>query len=1819
MTMKIPPLAKTAALLLFAFCAPFDTTPAQTVLIDFGNSNSFRGASQVGADANGNFWTSVYSGAYYSGVVDVTGTNTSIGFGFSSAGGTDSFNGPAGATTNPITQEQLDNVQINSSALGLLGGSDAAAIDYYTDSTFVLQGLNASLTYDLTFFGSHKFNANNVTRYSTYTDNTFSNVVSSTTLNVGVGSAQNQSNVATLTSLAPQTNNTLYVGFAGDGGTGSGYLNAMSLYGYLGFRSGSTNTLNSGSTYVAIGNYTNGDSRSVDTVIGEGTTVQVNNASGIYFNSTLVMTNGGGTIGRGTNFTIYALTGTGNLALTGTNGLTISKGSSYSGTLTMTDGTLTLNGNGGLGTGNLVLNGGSLVVNAAQGLGTGTITVASGTTTLNNSSALTALTGNNNFVLSGNSATFQVWGNGQVLNLGTGSVSVTGFNNLNAFSGGMQFDGVVSGSGTLNWYGSGSLVLGGANTFSGTINAGANGGSLVLSNVNALQSATLNKGTNHNIVFALAGSNTYNLGGLTGAGNIALSNGNSLNVSGSSTYSGVLSDTGSLTKSGSGTFTLSGANTHSGGTTLSAGQLNINNASALGSGVFTLGNGANFDNTSGGALTNTQSNAISLGGTNTFLGSSSLNLGAGTVTLGGNSQLNVTGGLRLGGDITGSSTLTKAGNGTLTLTGANFGSNQLVVTAGTLALTDTNRSAWVNTNGAVRLEGGTLSFANGNNLGALPGSPSVQLQFAGNSTLLFAASGLIGGNRLFAISNGATATIDVQSFTPTMSNAVQGGGTLAKTGAGALTLAGANTHAGGTTLSAGLLNLRNASALGTGTFTMANGTSFDNTATGSISNANNNAIILGETNTFVGTSSLDLGTGNVTFAANTRLNVNANNLTLGGNLSGSSAFNKDGAGTLTLAGSNAMTSFVVVDFGILNLANVDALANAQLYLYGSATNKAVTFGATGNNTYNLGALSGASDGLLSLGGNSVNIGAGNLTTTFNGVIEGTGAVTKVGTGTFTLAGANTHAGGTTLSAGQLNINNAAALGTGTFAIGGGATFDNASGGAISNANNNAITIAGTNVFTGSHALDLGTGAVTISGNTRLNIDASTLTIGGSISGTDVFAKDGGGTLTMAGANAMTSFVVVDFGILNLANVDALANAQLYLYGSATNKAVTFGVAGTNTYNLGALSGAADGILSLGANSVSIGSANLTTSYNGLIEGTGGVSKTGTGTFALTAANTYTGETDVQSGALRVSDAEALGTTGGSTTVADGATLELSGSISVAENITISGEGVGNGGAIRGLGDGHQTLTGTITLAGDGRINAASPAGSPLTLQSLGSSFFTIDTDYTTATYSQSSTSVQLTAAVFGDMISGLFTTTNNWSEVSDFGLRMTVDGTNPDLTYSVRFYDADFAEVAGFTGSTYGLGSEPGIALLTLAAAGPGSAASIVGMDLTWGGGDSITNNIFDIVAVPSSSLTIAGNVEAGSNVLLLGAQGTTNSGSVGGNITLSGMISGAGNTNALNATVTSLYKDGAGTVTLSGANTYTGDTRIASGALTVASGGNLGGGSDVFIASGASLQVRTDTTVATVQENGIGDGGTLDLGSNTTLTVNGANKGTIYQSTITGEGNLTVAASGTTALALYGDNTFSGNVNITGGTLAAAGADSNQALKSITSLTVGSGATLLLGASDQVRDAAFVTLSGGTIQRAAGVSEVFGALELTAASFLDFGTGATGTVSFGSYAPSSLLTVNNFLPGNTLTFGSNLTGTINDTGLFSFSNGFTSNWNSGSSIFTITAIPEPSTVIAALALLALMAWPSRRRLYRDMLSVLGLRRPARERLIKSH
>lgn len=194
---------------------------AQPILVDLGNNISYRGADTPSPDVNGNYWNSVWSGAYYPSLVDASGAATGIAFGFTTAGGTDYYNGPSGPVQDPTA------TVYNAAALGDLGVNEAV-YDFYTSSTFQIQNLDPSKTYDLTFFGSHKYNNDNTTRYTVYTDDSFTTPVASADLLVGVDADHNQDTTVTLSGLSPQEFNILYVGFAGANG-GDGYLNALRI------------------------------------------------------------------------------------------------------------------------------------------------------------------------------------------------------------------------------------------------------------------------------------------------------------------------------------------------------------------------------------------------------------------------------------------------------------------------------------------------------------------------------------------------------------------------------------------------------------------------------------------------------------------------------------------------------------------------------------------------------------------------------------------------------------------------------------------------------------------------------------------------------------------------------------------------------------------------------------------------------------------------------------------------------------------------------------------------------------------------------------------------------------------------------------------------------------------------------------------------------------------------------------------------------------------------------------------------------------------------------------------------------------------------------------------------------------------------------------------------------------------------------------------------------------------------------------------------------------------------------------------------------
>ena len=165
-----------------------------------------------------------------------------------------------------------------------------------------------------------------------------------------------------------------------------------------------------------------------------------------------------------------------------------------------------------------------------------------------------------------------------------------------------------------------------------------------------------------------------------------------------------------LIMSGSGAVTLTGPGYYLTNTTLNSGTLNLNYNTAI-SGFAGYGltiNGGTLDNTSGAALTVANSPTYQWNGDFAFAGTTNLGLGGGAVTLGGNRQVTVSGNtLTVGGAIgDGGSgySLTKAGSGTLTLSGANTYTGNTTVSGGTLEIAQ----ATLATNSTVNVASGAM-------------------------------------------------------------------------------------------------------------------------------------------------------------------------------------------------------------------------------------------------------------------------------------------------------------------------------------------------------------------------------------------------------------------------------------------------------------------------------------------------------------------------------------------------------------------------------------------------------------------------------------------------------------------------------------------------------------------------------------------------------------------------------------------------------------------------------------------------------------------------------------------------------------------------------------------------------------------------------------------------------------------------------------------------------------------------------------------------------------------------------------------------------
>lgn len=247
----------------------------------------------------------------------------------------------------------------------------------------------------------------------------------------------------------------------------------------------------------------------------------------------------------------------------------------------------------------------------------------------------------------------------------------------------------------------------------------------------------------------------------------------------------------------------------------------------------------------------------------------------------------------------------------------------------------------------------------------------------------------------------------------------------------------------------------------------------------------------------------------------------------------------------------------------------------------------------------------------------------------------------------------------------------------------GGTLTVANGG---NLRSTTVTVSDTGTLTIGAGGNVASSGVTVSGGTLNNNSTSGTNFGGGLTVS-------GGTVNNAGG--VIGNTLVTSGTLNLNSGSNLGSAFLTVNGGTVN---------VNTdQTVGTIAGTG-GTIDIDAGKTLTFGGSLDKSFAGVVTGDGGLTKQGTGTFTLSGANSYKGLTTIKAGTLQVSNASGLGTTDAGTTVNSGATLALSGGITVAEAITLNGTGVGGNGALRNV-SGLNTLTGQITLGSAASISA----------------------------------------------------------------------------------------------------------------------------------------------------------------------------------------------------------------------------------------------------------------------------------------------------------------------------------------------------------------------------------------------------------------------------------------------------------------------------------------------------------------------------------
>ena len=696
---------------------------------------------------------------------------------------------------------------------------------------------------------------------------------------------------------------------------------------------------------------------------------------------------------------------------------------------------------------------------------------------------------------------------------------------------------IAGASTTLTKGGTGSVTIGMANTFQG--GTSVNNGTLVLGNAAALGTGAV----------ALNGG-ALDLGGQSVGNAIALAGGS---LAGSGTVTGVISESGgsrSLTIGGA--VVLAGANTYTGGTTVSAGGSleisgsvtgNIANAGAL---AFNRSSAATY----GGVISGTGTLAIRGAGKITLTGASTFS-GATTVESGASLDI---------GDGSGSVSFGNtviANDGTLRLLAgasgtASVGANGALTGAGAFAASGRKVHLYsdITQSGAVTL---TQLGAGGNYQDA------IELRKAGTTTITAGSitlSGDVGkdngdGNTLVLDTSAANGTIDLDislgrsgvMYIPAGFQANAGTGAINVTGTGMADTGWRNTPVsltgGAISITSGVasnstLTIANSGASevsgalsgglaltkqGSGTLTL----SAVGSNTGAITVSAGTLAVTAATVTGNPVSALGSGANAITVAAGARLHFTGSSTRTAGYHTGAVTVNGGRITFDTLDNSLAATNTLTLDTAA---GTIDGAG--QWRLRDGANKLAVTAAASGS------VVSVAQLTLTGANANhtvEVDDGAGAADLTISSALAGHFGgerLTKTGAGTLVLTGAATHTGGTTISAGTLQV-------------GAGGTTGSLAGSVINNASL---------VFDRSDAL----------------------THAGAISGTGSLTKQGSGALTLSGANSFGGGVTLLGGSLIVGDLTALGTGTVTLSGGTLDLA-NFAVTNPITFAGGTLTGA----------------------------------------------------------------------------------------------------------------------------------------------------------------------------------------------------------------------------------------------------------------------------------------------------------------------------------------------------------------------------------------------------------------------------------------------------------------------------------------------------------------------------------------------------------------------------------------------------------------------------------------------------------------------